>query len=93
LIQAARQGAGDAAGLLAILDADLAHDGSTLVSARQDAVEEIALGIVRPRCLRWTLGISLSPRWMLAEPGEELAFASRDESQAAAAHDLGLMRV
>jgi hypothetical protein len=98
LIRAARSGRGDANGLLALLDADLAIDGPvTLLAAPQDQVEESALGLVREHALRamdaWHLAVASLTLPDLAELGEELAFASRDQEQARVAEYLGLTRI
>ncbi len=98
LVRAARAGRGDEAGLLALLDADLGLDGVvTVVSASQDEVEARALQLVRTHAIRamdaWHLATAALTLPVLAEPGEELGFASRDEAQAAAAAVLGLRLV
>jgi hypothetical protein len=98
LIRAARSGRADADGLLALLDADLATDGAvTLLSAPQDQVEETALGLVRGHAIRamsaWHLAEASLTLRSLAEPGEELAFASRDHAQATVAQLLGFSRI
>jgi uncharacterized protein len=98
LIRAARTGRGDAAGLLALLDADLAADGPvTLLAAQQERVEETALSLVREHALRamdsWHLAVASLTIPALAEPGEEIAFASRDEAQATIAVLLGFTRI
>lgn len=87
----------DADGLLALLDADLAHDGPvTVLSAPQDQVEEQALALVREHALRamdaWHLATATLTIPTLAEPGEPIAFDSRDEQQAAVAELLGFSR-
>ena len=97
LIRAARSGRGDADGLLALLDGDLALDGPiTVLAAPQDRVEELALELVRAQALRamdaWHLAAASLTVPPLAEPGEEIAFASRDREQAAAAERLGFTR-
>lgn len=94
LIRAARWGRGDPEGLLALLDADLAVDGPvSVLSAPQDQVEEVALGLVREHAIRaldaWHLAVASLVLPALAEPSEELAFASRDELQAGVARTLG----
>lgn len=94
LIRAARSGRADADGLLSLLDADLGADGPVIVlGAPQGRVEEEALKLVREHALRamdaWhlaTASLTLPP---LAETGEQPAFASRDEEQAAVAELLG----
>ena len=98
LIHAARSGRGDAAGLLALLDADLATDGPvTVLSAPQERVEEMAPSLVREHALRamdaWHLAVASLTVPPLAEAGEEIAFASRDETQAAVAAMLGFTRI
>lgn len=94
LVRAARAGRGDVAGLLAVLDADLSDDGPvTVLVASQDRVESAALDLVRERALRamdaWHLAVAALTVPPLAERGEEIAFASRDASQAAVAETLG----
>lgn len=98
LIRAARSGRGDAEGLLALLDADLATDGPVaLLGAPQERVEETALRLVREHALRamdcWHLAVASLAVPALAESGEQIAFASRDEAQAAVAELLGFTRV
>jgi len=98
LIRAARSGRADAEGLLALLDADLATDGPvTVLSARQERIEEMALSLVREHALRamgaWHLAVASLTVPPLAEAGEEIAFASRDEAQAAVAVTLGFTRI
>lgn len=97
LIRAARSGRGDSPGLLALLDSDLAFDGPvTVLSAPQDHVEEQALALVREHALRamdaWHLATATLTVPALAEPGEPIAFASRDQDQAAVAELLGFNR-
>lgn len=98
LIRAARSGRGDAGGLLALLDADLAADGPvTLLSAPQERVEEMALSLVREHALRAMDASHLAVASLtvppLAEAGEGIGFASRDEAQAAVAMTLGFARI
>lgn len=98
LTRAARSGRSDAQELLSLLDADLAIDGPvTLLSAPQGEVEEMALDLVRKHALRamdaWHLAVAMIAVPRLAEPSEEIAFASRDEAQATVAESLGLTRV
>jgi len=95
LVRAARSGRADAAGLLELLDVDLAEGGPvTVLSAQQDAVEEMALSLVRGNAIRamdaWHIAVAALLLPGLAEPGEALAFASRDEAQSAVARSLGL---
>lgn len=98
LIRAARSGrAVDVAGLLALLDSDLSDDGPvTVLAADQELIEERALKLVREHALRamdaWHLAVAVLAVPPLAEPGETLAFASRDEAQAAVAVRLGFAR-
>jgi predicted nucleic acid-binding protein len=98
LIRAARAGRADTAGLLALLDADLASEGPvTVLVAPQERVEEIALELVREHALRamdaWHLAVASLTVPPLAEPGEQIAFASRDEAQATVAEVLGFTRI
>lgn len=98
LIRAARSGRGDPDGLLALLDADLAVDGPvTVLSAPQARVEEMALDLVREHALRamdaWHLAVASLSVPPLAEAGEEIGFASRDEAQAAVSVTLGFTRM
>ncbi|MDQ3433961.1 MAG: type II toxin-antitoxin system VapC family toxin [Actinomycetota bacterium] len=98
LLRAARSGCADADGLLALLDADLADEGSvTVLRPQQGHVEETALRLVREHALRamdaWHLSVASLTIPGLAEPGEEIGFASRDEAQAAVAVVLGFERV
>jgi uncharacterized protein len=101
LIRAARSGRGDTdeRGLLATLDADLAADGrvAELTAPRGD-VEDRALGLVREHALRaldaWHLAVaSLTVPALTESEDEEIAFASRDETQAAVAELLGFTRL
>lgn len=98
LLRAARSGRADADGLLALLDADLADEGSvTVLRPQQGHVEETALRLVREHALRamdaWHLSVASLTIPGLAEPGEEIGFASRDEAQAAVAVVLGFERI
>lgn len=97
LIRAGRAGRADTTGLLALLDADLADEGPvTVLAADQQRVEDLALGLVREHALRamdaWHLAVASLTIPALAEPGEEIAFASRDDAQAAVAVTLGFTR-
>jgi hypothetical protein len=79
-------------GLLALLDADLA--GPVIVlSAPQEQVEQQALELVRKHALRamdaWHLAVATITVPPLLAPGEERAFASRDQAQRAVAKQLG----
>lgn len=98
LLRAARSGRADADGLMALLDADLADEGSvTVLRPQQGHVEETALRLVREHALRamdaWHLSVASLTIPGLAEPGEEIGFASRDEAQAAVAVVLGFERI
>lgn len=95
LVRAARAGRGDAEGLLALLDADLAVDGPvTVVAAAQDEVEARALHLVRTHAIRamdaWHLATAKLILPSLVEPEEETGFATRDQAQSAVAAALGL---
>jgi predicted nucleic acid-binding protein len=98
LIRAARSGRGEPSQLLALLDADLAAEGpvSVLVVEQVD-VEQTALALVREHAIRamdaWHLAVASLAIPGVAEPGEELAFASRDAEQAAVAAILGFTRI
>jgi len=101
LVRAARAGRSgrrsrgpDESRLLALLDGDLGKDGLvTVVTAPHDQVEAEALRITRAHGLRaldsWHLAVAKLTVPQLAEPGEPMAFASRDEGQLAAAVELG----
>lgn len=94
LVRAARAGRGDEAGLLALLDADLAAEGPvTVVAGAQDRVEERALALVRAHAIRamdaWHLATAELLAPSLAEPGETIGFATRDTAQAEVAATLG----
>jgi predicted nucleic acid-binding protein len=95
LVRAARAGRGDEAGLLELLDGDLGTDGPvTVVTADQKEVEERALQLVRGHALRamaaWHLAVAVLTLPVLAEPGEDVGFATRDEAQSSVAVSLGL---
>jgi predicted nucleic acid-binding protein len=94
LVRAARTGRGNEVDLLALLDADLGPEGPvTVVSAPQESVEEQALLLVRQHALRdmdaWHLATAALTIQTLAEPGEEIGFASRDDAQSAVAGLMG----
>lgn len=95
LVRAARAGRGDEDALLALLDADLAPDGPvTVVAADQEQVEERALRLVRQHGIRamdaWHLAVATLTSRRLLEPGEEMGFATRDQTQAEVAAQIGL---
>jgi predicted nucleic acid-binding protein len=98
LVRAARAGrpprGPDVSRLLALLDGDLGLEGLvTVVAAPQEQVEAEALRIVRAHGLRamdaWHLAVAKLTLPPLAEPGERMAFASRDGGQRAVAEQLG----
>ena len=99
LVRAVRSGGRAAAsvdleGLLESLDQDLGAAGPvTLLAAPQAKVEQEALRLVRAHGLRamdaWHLAVANLTVPPLLEPGEEMAFASRDEDQRAVAEALG----
>jgi predicted nucleic acid-binding protein len=98
LVRAARTGRANETDLLALLDADLGPEGTvTVVSAPQEAVEEQALRLVREHALRamdaWHLATAALTIRALAEPGEETAFASRDDAQSVVAGLMGFRLV
>ena len=98
LVRAARAGRGDEAGLLELLDGDLGTDGPvTVVTADRKEIEEHALHLVREHALRamdaWHLAMAVLTLPSLAEPGEDVGFATRDEAQSGVAASLGLRPV
>lgn len=98
LVRAARSGRVDGDRLLDALDDDLSGDGPvTMVGAPQDEVEASALGLVRRHGLRamdaWHLAVAGLTLPVLAEPGEEQAFATRDAGQGDVAERLGWRRI
>lgn len=97
LVRAARAGRGDVLDLLAVLDGDLGPDGPvTVLAADQTDTQERAVSIVRTYGLRamdaWHLATAILTMPALAESGERVAFASRDEEQSSVAEALGLTR-
>lgn len=97
LVRAARAGRGEILELLAVLDGDLGPNGPvTVLAAPQAEVEDQALDIVRTYGLRamdaWHLATASLTTATLAEPGQQVAFASRDDAQSAVAEQLGLAR-
>lgn len=95
LVRAARASRGDAEGLLALLDADLGADGPVaVVAAPQEEVEARALRLAREHAIRamdaWHLATAALMLPTLAEPGEDVGFASRDQAQLSVAALLGL---
>lgn len=98
LVRAARAGRGDENDLLALLDTDLAIDGPVmLVTAAADKVEARALGLIREHAIRtmdaWHLATASLLLANLAEPGEEIAFGTRDQARATVAAVLRLKLV
>jgi uncharacterized protein len=94
LVRAARAGNGNEKRLLDLLDTDLAAEGPvTVVSAPQADVEEQALGLVRVHGIRaldaWHLATATIVSSALAEPGEDVGFASRDRAESEVAAVLG----
>lgn len=98
LVRAGRAGRIDVDGLLDALDGDLGPKGAvTVVRARQDRVDVAAPAQVRTHGLRamdaWHLAVAALVLPALAEPGEEKAFATRDEAQGIVAEELGFRPV
>jgi predicted nucleic acid-binding protein len=101
LLRAARTGRNetDEQDLLAMLDVDLGAKGRvTELTTTQADIEKKALELVREHALRtldtWHLAVaSLTVPALAAPEQEEIAFASRDEHQAAVAEELGFTRV
>jgi predicted nucleic acid-binding protein len=97
LVRAARSGRPgvvDEAGLLAAWDSDTTvHGAVTILVARQDTLETHALALVREHGLRamdaWHLAAAVILTAELTDPGEAVAFASRDGQQADIAARLG----
>lgn len=94
LVRAARTGRGDEKRLLDLLDTDLAAEGAvTVVTAPQAEVEDQALGLVRAHGIRaldaWHLATASIISPALAETGEDVGFASRDQAQSEVATALG----
>ena len=94
LVRAARSGRGDEKGLLALLDADLGVDGPvTVIAAPQEDVEFQALDLVRTHSIRamdaWHLATAKIVLPGLAESGEDIGFATRDQAQSEVAKVLG----
>lgn len=83
---------------LAALDADLSdEDGRVAVLSTAENVEATALDLARIHGLRAldALHVALAATAIpaIAEPGEPLAFASRDDDQATVAESLGFVRI
>ena len=101
LLRAARSGriATDEQDLLAVLDADLAANGRVSeLTVPQAVAEQRTLDLVREHALRtldaWHLAVASLTVPALAEPEkDEIAFASRDDEQAAVAEQLGFKRL
>ncbi len=98
LVRAARAGRGDEAGLLELLDGDLGPDGPvTVVAADQERVEDQALHLVREHAIRaidaWHLAVAALALPRLAEPGEDVGFATRDDAQSDVAASLGFRQI
>lgn len=98
LVRAARSGPGDETGLLDLLDGDLGPDGPvTVIAADQEEVEDRALRLVREHAMpamdAWHLAVAVLTLPGLAEPGEDVGFATRDEAQSSVAASLGLRPV
>lgn len=95
LVRSARATGRTADELLVALDADLADAGGSIgvVDAVQAEIENVALTLVRRYGLRamdaWHLACANLAFEELAEPGEELGFATRDSEQAAVAREFG----
>ena len=95
LVRSARATGRSADDLLAALDADFADAGGSIgvVDAVQAEIEHVALTLVRKYGLlsmdAWHLACANLAFEELAEPGEELGFATRDSEQAAVAREFG----
>ena len=68
-----------------------------MLAVTQERAEERALELVREHALRaldaWHLAVADLTVPALAEKGEEIGFASRDEAQATVAEQLGFKRI
>jgi uncharacterized protein len=101
LIRAARSGRHktDEQDLLTMLDVDLGAKGRvTELTVPQADVEQKTLQLVREHALRtldtWHLAVAALTVPALAKPErEEIAFASRDDEQAAVAEELGFKHI
>ena len=98
LVRAARAGRADIKQLLTLLDADLSPEGPvTMLAVAQERAEGIALELVREHGLRaldaWHIAVAQLALPTLVEKDEEIGFASRDETQAAIAEQLGFTRI
>ena len=94
LVRALRAARLDERTMLDVMTADLGDAGSVaVVAADQNAVETRALELVRAHGVRamdaWHLAVADLVLPSLAEPGEALAFATRDAAQGAVAAGLG----
>ncbi len=83
---------------LAVLDADLQPDGRVaVISGPSLPIEQTALELARTHGLRAldALHVALASLAMppLADRGEQLGFASRDDAQGEAAKSLGFLRI
>lgn len=98
LVRAASVGRGNRNRLLRLLDSDLGEGGSlTVLKTDQGEVERVALDLVRQHALRaldaWHLAVAKIATPPLADPGETIAFASRDGAQVAVAKRLGFATI
>ena len=95
IVRAARAHRGDEQALLELFREDTEGERAplTVVDVMQAEVELVALGIVRRTGIRsmdaWHLACASLALPALAEPGEELGFATRDAEQAAVAREFG----
>lgn len=98
LVRAARAGRADIKQLLTLLDADFSPEGPvTMLAVAQERAEEIALELVRKHGLRaldaWHIAVAQLALPTLVEKDEKIGFASRDETQATVAEQLGFTRI
>jgi uncharacterized protein len=98
LVRAARAGRAGIKQLLTLLDADLSPEGPvTMLAVAQERAEEIALELVREHGLRaldaWHIAVAQLALPTLVEKDEKIGFASRDETQATIAEQLGFTRI
>lgn len=95
LVRAARAHRGAIDALLDAFEKDISPAGGVIavVDADQAELEEVALRLVRDHGIRamdaWHLACAKLAFDSLADPGEELVFATRDDEQSTVARELG----
>jgi predicted nucleic acid-binding protein len=95
LVRAARAHRGDEDALAELFERDMdpSTGALTVVDVNQADIEGLAMAIVRSTGIRsldaWHLACARIALDQLAEPGEEVGFATRDAEQAAIAREMG----